>query len=167
MKKRQNLYVGKAKSLYSTDDKDFIILSFRDDISAFDGAKIEQLSRKGEINNKFNAFIMDYLKNEGIPTHFEKLINANEALVRNMRMMPVECVVRNIASGSLCIYLGIDDGMKLHPPVFEFFLKNDTLHDPMINESHIETFGWAKTSDQFVALCRITCCVWHRTVTKK
>ncbi|PHS68983.1 MAG: phosphoribosylaminoimidazolesuccinocarboxamide synthase [Methylophaga sp.] len=143
MEKRQELFAGKAKSVYATDDDDYVILSFRDDTSAFDGEKIEQLSRKGEVNNKFNAFIMEYLGNAGIPTHFEKLLNANESLVKNMQMMPVECVVRNVASGSLCRRLGVEDGLELTPPVFEFFLKNDDLHDPMINEYHIETFGWA------------------------
>ncbi|PCH65248.1 MAG: phosphoribosylaminoimidazolesuccinocarboxamide synthase [Gammaproteobacteria bacterium] len=143
MEKRQELYAGKAKSVYLTDDEDFVILSFRDDTSAFDGEKVEQLSRKGEVNNKFNAFIMEYLQKAGIPTHFEKLLSANDALVKNMQMMPVECVVRNVAAGSLCRRLGVEEGMELNPPLFEFFLKNDALHDPMINEYHIETFGWA------------------------
>lgn len=147
MEKRQELYAGKAKSVYTTDNDDYVILSFRDDTSAFDGEKMEQLSRKGEVNNKFNAFIMEYLSKAGIPTHFEKLLNANEALVKNMQMIPVECVVRNVASGSLCRRLGVEDGLELSPPVFEFFLKNDALHDPMINEYHIETFGWAKADD--------------------
>ena len=143
MEKRQELFAGKAKSVYATDDDDYVILSFRDDTSAFDGEKIEQLSRKGEVNNKFNAFIMDYLANAGIPTHFEQLLNTNESLVKNMKMMPVECVVRNVATGSLCRRLGVEDGLELSPPIFEFFLKNDELHDPMINDYHIETFGWA------------------------
>ena len=147
MEKRQELYAGKAKSVYTTDDPDFVVLSFRDDTSAFDGEKVEQLSRKGEVNNKFNAFIMEYLAAQGIPTHFEKLLSANESLVKSMQMMPVECVVRNVASGSLVRRLGVEDGMELNPPVFEFFLKNDALHDPMINEYHIETFGWAKAED--------------------
>ena len=147
MEKRQELYAGKAKSVYLTDDEDLVILSFRDDTSAFDGEKVEQLSRKGEVNNKFNAFIMEYLQQAGIPTHFEKLLNANDSLVKKMQMMPVECVVRNVASGSLCRRLGVEDGLELNPPVFEFFLKNDALHDPMINEYHIETFGWAKAED--------------------
>ncbi len=144
MEKRQELFAGKAKSVYATDNDDYVILSFRDDTSAFDGEKIEQLSRKGEVNNKFNAFIMEQLENAGIPTHFKELFNDTESVVKNMQMMPVECVVRNVASGSLCRRLGIEDGMELNPPVFEFFLKNDELHDPMINEYHIETFGWAE-----------------------
>lgn len=147
MQKKQELYSGKAKSVFATDDPDHVVLSFRDDTSAFDGEKVEQLSRKGEVNNKFNAFIMQYLADNGIPTHFETLLNDTESLVKNMQMMPVECVVRNVASGSLVRRLGVEDGMELNPPVFEFFLKNDALHDPMINEFHIETFGWAKAED--------------------
>jgi phosphoribosylaminoimidazole-succinocarboxamide synthase len=147
MEKRQELYSGKAKSVFATDDSDYVVLSFRDDTSAFDGERIEQLNRKGEVNNKFNAFIMQYLSDAGIPTHFEKLLNANESLVKNMKMIPVECVVRNVASGSLVRRLGVEDGMELNPPVFEFFLKNDALHDPMVNEYHIETFGWAEADD--------------------
>lgn len=147
MEKRELLYAGKAKSVYTTDDPNFVILSFRDDTSAFDGEKVEQLSRKGEVNNKFNAFIMQTLSEAGIPTHFEALLNTNESLVKNMQMIPVECVVRNVASGSLCRRLGVEDGLELTPPVFEFFLKNDALHDPMINEFHIETFGWSKSKD--------------------
>jgi len=143
MEKKQELFAGKAKSIYATDNDDYVIMSFRDDTSAFDGEKIEQLSRKGEVNNKFNAFIMEQLENAGIPTHFKELFNDTESVVKNMQMMPVECVVRNVASGSLCRRLGVEDGLELNPPVFEFFLKNDELHDPMINEYHIETFGWA------------------------
>ncbi len=143
MEKKQELFAGKAKSIYATDNDDYVIMSFRDDTSAFDGEKIEQLSRKGEVNNKFNAFIMEQLENAGIPTHFKELFNDTESVVKNMQMMPVECVIRNVASGSLCRRLGVEDGMELSPPIFEFFLKNDELHDPMINEYHIETFGWA------------------------
>lgn len=147
MEKKQELYSGKAKSVYATDNDDFVVLSFRDDTSAFDGEKVEQLSRKGEVNNKFNAFIMQYLADNGVPTHFESLINDTESVVKNMNMIPVECVVRNVATGSLVRRLGVEDGMELNPPVFEFFLKNDALHDPMVNEFHIETFGWAKADD--------------------
>lgn len=155
MQKLQQLYAGKAKSVFATDNPDYVVLSFRDDTSAFDGQRIEQLSRKGEVNNKFNAFIMETLAKAGIPTHFEKLLNANEALVKNMKMIPVECVVRNVASGSLVRRLGIEDGIELNPPVFEFFLKNDALHDPMVNEYHIATFGWA-TEEQIQRMKALT-----------
>jgi len=154
-KKQELLYAGKAKSVFATDNEDFVILSFRDDTSAFDGERIEQLSRKGEVNNKFNAFIMEHLAKAGIPTHFEKLLNDTESLVKNMNMIPVECVVRNVASGSLVRRLGIEDGMELSPPIFEFFLKNDALHDPMVNEFHIETFGWA-SADSVIKMKELT-----------
>lgn len=155
MEKQQQLYAGKAKSVYLTDDPDRVILSFRDDTSAFDGEKVEQLGRKGEINNKFNAFVMQKIAEAGIPTHFESLLNDTESVVKKMQMIPVECVVRNVATGSLVRRLGVDDGMTLEPPVFEFFLKNDALHDPMINEYHIETFSWA-SAEQVEMMKKLT-----------
>lgn len=144
MEKRQELYAGKAKSVYTTDDPDLMVLEFRDDTSAFDGKKMEQLDRKGMVNNKFNAFIMQKLADAGIPTHFVELVSDNESVVKRLEMMPVECVVRNIAAGSLVRRLGVEEGMELTPPTFELFLKNDALGDPMVNESLVETFGWAK-----------------------
>ncbi|QRV23998.1 phosphoribosylaminoimidazolesuccinocarboxamide synthase [Marinomonas foliarum] len=147
MEKRQELYAGKAKSVFRTDDPDKMVLVFRDDTSAFDGKRIEQLDRKGMVNNKFNAFIMSKLQEAGIPTHFEKLLSDTESLVKCLDMMPVECVVRNVAAGSLCRRLGVEEGVALTPPTFELFLKNDALGDPMINESHVESFGWANAVD--------------------
>ncbi|MCX2522807.1 phosphoribosylaminoimidazolesuccinocarboxamide synthase [Larsenimonas rhizosphaerae] len=143
MEKREALYAGKAKSVYTTDDPDRLILEFRDDTSAFDGQKVEQLERKGMVNNRFNAFIMDRLKESGIPTHFESLLSDTESVVKRLDMLPVECVVRNYSAGSLCRRLGVEEGLALEPPTFELFLKNDAQHDPMINESLAETFGWA------------------------
>ena len=143
MQRGEELYSGKAKSVYASDQEDALILHFRNDTSAFDGEKVEQLDRKGMINNKFNAFIMKHLEEQGIATHFLELLSDDEALVRKLDMFPIECVIRNVASGSICRRLGVEDGIDLVPPTFEFFLKNDALHDPMINESHIESFGWA------------------------
>ena len=145
MEKREELYKGKAKSVFKTDDPDRFILEFRNDTSAFDGKKVEQLDRKGMVNNKFNAFIMEKLEAAGIKTHYEKLLSDNEALVKNLEMFPLECVVRNIAAGSICRRLGVEEGKDLNPPTFEFFLKNDALGDPMINEYHIASFGWAES----------------------
>ncbi len=144
MEKREALYAGKAKSVYTTDDPDRMVMVFRDDTSAFDGKKVEQLDRKGKVNNKFNAFIMQKLEAAGIPTHFEALLSDNESLVKRLDMMPIECVIRNVAAGSLCRRLGVEEGLDLNPPTFEMFLKNDALGDPMVNESHIATFGWAE-----------------------
>jgi phosphoribosylaminoimidazole-succinocarboxamide synthase len=144
MKKLEELYSGKAKSVFETDDSHYYILEFRDDTSAFDGKKIEKLARKGMVNNVFNGFIMQQLEKAGIPTHFERLLSAHEALVKKLDMMPIECVVRNIAAGSICRRLGVKEGIDLNPPTFELFLKNDELGDPMINEFHIASFGWGE-----------------------
>jgi len=143
MKKTEQLITGKAKTVFATDDKDKLIMLFRNDTSAFDGEKVEKLDRKGMVNNHFNAFIMQKLQQAGVPTHFESMIGDQEALVKRLEMIPVECVIRNIAAGSIVRRLGVEDGMELDPPTFEFFLKNDALHDPMINEYHIESFKWA------------------------
>ena len=151
MEKRAELYKGKAKSVYLTDDPDHLILLFRDDTSAFDGKRIEQLDRKGMVNNRFNAFIMSRLAAAGLANHFVALLSAQEALVRRLQMIPIECVVRNISAGSMCRRLGVAEGIDLNPPTFEFFLKNDALGDPMVNEYHIAAFGWA-TPDQVVRM---------------
>lgn len=141
--RKEQRFIGKAKTVYDTNEADKLILHFRNDTSAFDGEKIEQLDRKGMVNNYFNAFIMQQLEKAGIVTHFEELISDEECVVKNLEMLPIECVVRNISTGSLVKRLGVEDGKDLIPPTFEFFLKNDPLHDPMINDSHIITFGWA------------------------
>ena len=145
LEKKEILTTGKAKSLYATSDPSKLIMEYRDDTSAFDGKKIESLEGKGNINNKFNAFIMEYLEKEGIATHFEELLSETDSLVKKLEMAPVECVVRNVAAGSICKRLGLEEGIDLNPPTFEFFYKDDDLGDPMINEYHIKSFGWATT----------------------
>lgn len=151
VEKREKLYSGKAKSVFRTDDPQKFVLEFRDDTSAFDGQKVEQLSRKGMVNNKFNAFIMQKLAEAGIPTHFERQLSDNESLVKRLQMIPLECVVRNIAAGSLCRRLGVEEGIDLNPPTFELFLKNDALGDPMVNEYHARSFNWA-TDEQLTRM---------------
>src|SRR6056300_146776 len=143
MEKREELYSGKAKSVYKTDDPDLYVLQFRDDTSAFDGLRVEQLEDKGKVNNIFNAFIMEKLDEAGIKSHFVERISDTESVVKKLEMIPVECVVRNLAAGSICKRFGIKEGIEVNPPTFEFFLKNDELHDPMINDYHIASFGWA------------------------
>jgi phosphoribosylaminoimidazole-succinocarboxamide synthase len=160
MEKRELLYTGKAKSVYTTDEADYLILVFRDDTSAFDGKRIEQLARKGRVNNVFNAFIMQKLAEAGIETHFERLLNPNEVVVKKLDMIPVECVVRNFAAGSLVRRLGVTEGLELNPPTFELFLKNDALGDPMVNESHVKSFGWA-TEDQLARMKELSFQVNH------
>ena len=104
--------------------------------------KKEALKGKGEINNKFNAHIMNYLGANGIDTHYIKTVTDNESLVHKLDMLPVECVVRNIATGSICRRLGVEQGLKFEEPLFEFFLKDDDLGDPLINDNHIIAFNW-------------------------
>jgi len=147
IEKGELITTGKAKSLYSTNLDDYLVMHYRDDTSAFDGKKIESLEGKGTINNRFNAFIMEYLEKKGIPTHFKELLSETDSLVKKLEMAPVECVVRNVAAGSICKRLGLEEGINLSPPTFEFFYKDDDLGDPMINEYHINSFGWA-TSEQ-------------------
>ena len=141
------MYSGKAKSIFATDDDNTLLMEFRDDTSAFDGRKTTALNRKGLVNNHFNAFIMQKLEEAGIKTHLVSMIDDTKSLVRHLDMIPVECVVRNISTGSICRRLGVEDGLELTPPTFEFFLKNDELHDPMINEYHIRAFNWASDEE--------------------
>ncbi|AJC65584.1 phosphoribosylaminoimidazolesuccinocarboxamide synthase [Dickeya zeae] len=142
MQKLAELYRGKAKTVYTTEDPDLLVLEFRNDTSAGDGARIEQFDRKGMVNNKFNHFIMTKLEEAGIPTQMMSLLSDTEVLVKKLQMVPVECVVRNRAAGSLVKRLGITEGEILNPPLFDLFLKNDAMHDPMVNESYCKTFGW-------------------------
>lgn len=145
MEKREELYRGKAKSVFATDDPELLVMLFRDDTSAFDGKKREQLARKGAVNNRFNAFVMEKLAAAGVPTHFVRRLDDRQTLVKRLAMLPLECVVRNLAAGSLCRRYGIEEGRVLSPPTFEFFLKSDPLGDPMVNEYHIRSLGWAES----------------------
>jgi phosphoribosylaminoimidazole-succinocarboxamide synthase len=147
MEKRQELYRGKAKTVYATDDPGFMILHFRDDTSAFDGAKVSQLAQKGETNNRINAFIMDKLAAAGVATHFVRLLNERDSLVVALKMIPVECVVRNVCAGSMAKRYGIAEGTRLPEPIFEFFYKSDALHDPLVNDDHIRVLGWANAGE--------------------
>ncbi|WP_240221673.1 phosphoribosylaminoimidazolesuccinocarboxamide synthase [Rheinheimera hassiensis] len=155
VQKTTELYRGKAKTVYNTTDHNLLVLHFRNDTSAFDGERIEQLDRKGMINNKFNYFIMQKLQDAGIPTQVEQLLSDDEVLVKKLNMIPVECVVRNFAAGSLVRRLGVAEGIALTPPTFELFLKNDALHDPMVNESLAVAFNWA-TEDQLAKMKQLT-----------
>ena len=147
MKKINELTKGKAKSMFTTDNEEHLIMHFSDDTSAFDGKKKEALLGKGAVNNQFNAFIMEHLKNNGVKNHIIKVIDSTDSLVYKLNMFPIECVIRNRASGSICKRLGTEDGLILESPLFEFFLKDDDLGDPLINDNHIISFGWANRED--------------------
>jgi len=143
MEKIQEITKGKAKSLYTTSNQEQLVMHFSDDTSAFDGKKKEALMGKGSVNNQFNAFIMGHLEKNGVETHHIEVLNNNDSLVHKLSMFPIECVIRNRASGSICRRLGTEDGLIFESPLFEFFLKDDELGDPLINDEHILSFGWA------------------------
>ncbi len=147
MDKRNQLYRGKAKTVYATDDPGFLVMHYRDDVSAFDGVKLAQLAQKGETNNRINAFVMGRLMAAGVGTHFVRILDARDSLVRAMKMIPVECVVRNVCAGSMAKRYGIVEGTRLAEPIFEFFLKSDALHDPLCNDDHIRVLGWASAGE--------------------
>ena len=144
MEKVKEIAAGKAKSMFTTGNPNELIMEFRDDASAFDGKKRASLAGKGAVNNQFNAFIMNYLGENGIAHHLIDLMDNTHSLVRSLEMFPIECVIRNRATGSICRRLGTEDGLILEKPLFEFFLKDDDLGDPLINKNHIVSFGWAK-----------------------
>ena len=147
MEKVKEIATGKAKSMFTTSNPDELIMEFRDDASAFDGKKRASLAGKGAVNNQFNAFIMNYLGDNGIEHHLIDLMDNTHSLVHSLDMFPIECVIRNRATGSICRRLGTEDGLILEKPLFEFFLKDDDLGDPLINRNHIISFGWAKDDE--------------------
>lgn len=143
MTKRRMIYEGKAKIIYEGPEPGTVIQYFKDDATAFNAQKKEVIAGKGVLNNRISAHLMSKLEAIGIPTHFIRSLNMREQLVREVDIIPVELVVRNIAAGSLCKRLGLEEGKILPNPVVEFYYKKDELGDPMINENHIVTFGWA------------------------
>ena len=148
MEKREQLYEGKAKKVFATENEDFCIVSYKDDATAFDGAKKGSISGKGVVNNRMSNYLMEKLEAEaGIPTHFVEGINDRETVVRKVSIIPLEVIVRNIAAGSFSKRFGVEEGTPLLCPTLEFCLKNDDLHDPMVNEYHIIACGWATKED--------------------
>lgn len=147
MKKLAQISKGKSKSLYQTDNNNQLIMEFRDDITAFNAEKFAQLAGKAKVNNDINTHLMGYLKDHGIKIHLIERLNDTQALVKSLKMIPIEAVVRNYAAGNLCKRYGIEKGRKLQPPLFEFFLKNDELGDPPLRDEHILSFGLATQQD--------------------
>ena len=143
MERLEKIYEGKAKIIYTTSDPDLVIQYFKDDASAFDGKKKGTIVDKGVMNNHISSRIFQFLENEGVKTHFVKTLNDRAMLVKRLDIIPVEVVLRNIAAGSLSKRLGIEEGTVLDKPILEFFYKSDPLGDPMINECHVDVFGWA------------------------
>jgi len=143
MEKREKLYEGKAKIIYATDSDNLVITYFKDDTTAFDGAKKEVLEDKGVINCAITSVIFEYLEKHGIKTHLVERLSPRELLVKKCEIIPVEVVVRNVAAGSFSRRYGVPEGTPLKEPLVEYFYKNDELHDPMVCPNHVYLFGWA------------------------
>ena len=138
MEKGKKIYEGKAKILYDTDNPDLVIQEFKDDATAFDATKKGTIKGKGVINNEISSAIFQLLESKGVPTHFVKKLNDRDMLVKRLKIVMVEVTIRNISAGGLSKTLGIEEGIVLKTPVLEYHYKNDGLHDPLINDYHIE-----------------------------
>ncbi len=136
MQKLEKIYEGKAKQLFTTSDENLLIQYFKDDATAFNAQKKAVIEGKGVLNNFISEYIMLEMAKAGVPTHFEKRLNEREQLVRKVKIIPLEVIVRNIAAGSMAKRLGIAEGLELAAPVFEICYKDDALGDPLINDDH-------------------------------
>ena len=147
MKQKELLYTGKAKSVYRTDTKGKLIVEFRDDITAFDGGKKDILAQKGSYNAEVSAFIFQYLEENGVKTHFLNMIDERRMVVRELSMIPLEVIVRNIAAGSIVRNYPFKEGTPLKPPVIVIDYKDDSRHDPMLNDDLIVALGLATLAE--------------------
>ncbi|MGI6239561.1 MAG: phosphoribosylaminoimidazolesuccinocarboxamide synthase [Christensenellales bacterium] len=147
MKKLNLLYEGKAKKVYETDQPDRLIVSYKDDATAFNGLKKGSIAGKGAVNNRVTNHLMRLLEQSGIPTHFVEQLKDNETVVKRVTIVPLEVIVRNIAAGSLSKRLGLPEGTRMRKTVLEFCYKNDELGDPMVNEYHIYAMNLATESE--------------------
>jgi len=145
--RRKKIYEGKAKILYEGPEPGTLIQYFKDDATAFNGEKKAQLEGKGVINNRISEYIMMRLAGIGVQNHFIKRMNLREQLIKEVEIIPLEVVCRNIAAGSLSKRFGIEEGQPLPRSIIEFYLKDDKLNDPMVSEEHITAFNWAQTQE--------------------
>ena len=143
MTRRKQIYEGKAKVLFEGPEPGTLVQYFKDDATAFNAQKRGTITGKGVLNNRISEFLMLEIAEIGIPTHFVRRLNMREQLIREVEIVPLEIVVRNVAAGSLAQRLGIEEGTQLPRSIIEFYYKNDALNDPMVSEEHITAFGWA------------------------
>ena len=143
MNRRRRIYEGKAKILYEGPEPGTLIQHFKDDATAFNNKKHDKIEGKGVLNNRISEYLFLKLGEIGVPTHFIKRLNMREQLIREVEIIPLEVVIRNVAAGSLSTRLGLDEGTALPRSIVEFYYKNDKLGDPMVTEEHITAFGWA------------------------
>jgi phosphoribosylaminoimidazole-succinocarboxamide synthase len=154
MKKTELLYEGKAKKVYATEDKDYCIVDYKDDATAFNGLKKGTIIGKGVVNNKMSNYMFKMLEEKGIKTHYVEELSDRETLVKKVHIVPLEVIVRNKAAGSLATRLGLEEGTPMKTPVLEFCYKNDDLGDPMVNEYHIlaAEFATKEEVDQIASM---------------
>ena len=143
MEKREQLYEGKAKKVYATDDENLVIVSYKDDATAFDGLKKGTITGKGVVNNKMSNRIMQLLEKNGVPTHFVQELSDRDTLVKKVKIVPLEVIIRNISAGSFAKRFGVEEGIPFAEPTIEFSYKNDELHDPLMNAYHAVALGVA------------------------
>ena len=136
MKKLEQIYEGKAKKVYATDDPELVIVDYKDDATALDGLKKGTIAGKGVINNQMTNRLMDKMEKAGIPTHFVKELSQRETLVKKVSIVPLEVIIRNISAGHFASRYGVEEGIMFDQPTIEFSYKNDDLHDPLLNEYH-------------------------------
>jgi phosphoribosylaminoimidazole-succinocarboxamide synthase len=144
MKKGNLLYEGKAKRVYETDRRGVLWAKFKDSATAFDGDKKGTIAKKGEYNALMSAKLFGLLERRGVPTHFLEQVDERSLLVRSLKMFPVEIVMRNVVAGSLAKRYGLERGARLKKPLLEYYLKDDSLHDPMMNRNHVLLLGYMK-----------------------
>ena len=147
MNKGKKLYEGKAKIIYETNEKGLVIQHFKDDATAFNALKKANIEGKGVLNNRISEYILNSLSECGIHNHLIKRLNMREQLIKQAEIIPIEFVIRNIATGSLTKRLGISEGTVLEKPLLEYYLKNDELGDPLISKEHIYAFGWSSEEE--------------------
>jgi len=147
MNRRRRIYEGKAKVLYEGPEPGTLIQHFKDDATAFNNEKRDQIDGKGVINNRISEYIFERLGDIGVPTHFIRRLNMREQLIREVEIIPVEVVVRNFVAGSIAKRLGLEEGMQLPRSIVEFYYKNDELGDPLVSEEHITAFGWSNPAE--------------------
>lgn len=147
IKKTTQLYEGKAKKVYSTNDPNYVIVSYKDDATALDGLKKGTITGKGVINNKMSNYLCSILEEKGIPTHFVEELNDRETLVKKVSIVPLEVIIRNISAGSFAKRYGVAEGIVFDEPTIEFSYKNDQLHDPLLNAYHARVLGLATETE--------------------
>ena len=147
MKKTIQLYEGKAKKVYATDDENLVIVSYKDDATAFNGQKKGTIVGKGVVNNKGTNYLMQMLEAQGVPTHFVEQIDDRDTIVRKVSIVPLEVIIRNISAGSFAKRYGVEEGIVFDAPTIEFSYKNDDLGDPLINSYHALALGLATAEE--------------------